>query len=87
MFKDADRPRFKVRHMYAEREDDHLMFVWPEVGPGEEVTMLDLMESDLARALSKNEAFAYITKFRSYPAFMAALALNLFENQTQITFS
>jgi len=92
MFSDTDRPRFKVRSMYAENEDDYLMFVWPQdisqsSPPKEEdviITSLDLLDSDFARSVSRTDCFAYMTKFKSIPSFMAALTLNLFEKQTVV---
>jgi len=84
MYNDSERPRFKARHIYAERETDHLMFGWPEVEAGMEVKMLDMFDTEAARDLSQDEMFQYVTKFKSMPAFMASLTLSLFENQTQM---
>jgi len=71
--------------IYLQKEEDHLMFMWPHrlsEGKNESVTSLDLLDSDLAQELSRTESFVYITKFKSIPAFMGSLCLNLFEKQT-----
>jgi len=85
MFVDSDRPRYKVRSMFSEQEDDHLMFVWPKTKPGEDegVTSLDMLDTELAQQLSKtSSSIQYITKFKSLPAFMSSVTLELFEKQT-----
>lgn len=82
---DVDRPYFKVRSMYAEKEDDHLMFIWPQKLSSEKqdaVTSLDLVDSPLAQTLSSSVSFSYLTKYKSIPAFMGSLTLALFEAQT-----
>ena len=84
MIADASPVRFKVRSVYAEREDDHLVFSWPKVRKGEEhtVTMLDLLDTPQAQLLAHDPSFDYMTKFKSLPAFMASVQLGLFEKQT-----
>jgi hypothetical protein len=81
MIPDNDRYKFKVRSVFAENEGDHLMFMWPE---GKEVTSLDLLDTEHAKALSKTPAFQYMSKFHSLPAFLASIQLFLFEKQTMI---
>jgi mitotic spindle assembly checkpoint protein MAD1 len=54
MIPENDRPRFKVRSMFAEQETDHLMFKWPE---GEDVAGLDLLGSDLAKILMTTPSY------------------------------
>mmetsp|Transcript_52399 Transcript_52399/g.126811 ORF Transcript_52399/g.126811 Transcript_52399/m.126811 type:complete len:691 (-) Transcript_52399:1138-3210(-) len=76
---DNDRCKFKVKSIYADRESDHLMFQWPE---GENVTSLDLLNTEQAKVLSKSPSYQYIEKFHSLPAFMASVQLALFETQT-----
>jgi hypothetical protein len=78
----SDRPRFKVRSMYAEREDDHLMFIWPALDQGELPKSLDLLDSEMAQALMNEPCFKAMTQFSSVPAFTAGLTLALFEKQT-----
>lgn len=59
--------------------------MWPHKlsdGKHQEVTSLDLLDSELAQELSMTEAFGYMTKFKSIPAFMGSLTLTLFEKQT-----
>jgi len=82
---DNDKPIFTVRSMYSEKEDDHLIFMWPQTisdGKRQAVTSLDLLDSSLAQELSVTEGFKYMTKFMSIPAFMGSLTLSLFEKQT-----
>jgi mitotic spindle assembly checkpoint protein MAD1 len=74
-----ERPRFKVRSVYAERQEDHLMFVWPA---SKDVRSLDLADTELARLLAKTDSYHYMTKFNSLPAFMASVQLSLFEKST-----
>ena len=78
----SSRPQFKVRSMFAERQEDHLMFSWPKLKEGESPSSLDILGTDLAKVLSKEDAFQYMTKFKSLPAFMASVCLTLFERQT-----
>jgi len=75
----SNRPTFRVRSVFAEREEDHLMFKWPKADPA---TSLDLLETEFARILSTTPAYAYMTKFHSLPAFLASTQLSLFEKQT-----
>lgn len=80
-----DRPRFKVRSMYAEQEGDYLEFMWPKTEDRSQVvTSLDLLDTELARALSQDTSFQYMQKYKSLPAFMASVCLALFERQTLI---
>jgi len=78
----TERPRFKVRSMYAEREEDHLLFIWPALDEGELPKSLDLLDSDMAQALINDPCFKAMTQFHSIPAFTAGLTLSLFEKQT-----
>jgi len=84
------RPQFKVRSMYAEREEDHLMFRWPIDWNGggsdgdEVVNSLDILGTDMAQTLAKGDSFQYMTKFNSLPAFMASVCMTLFETQTTV---
>lgn len=79
----GDKPMFRVRSVYAEQEQDHLMFVCQK--SGEEVTSLDLVETDLAKLLSTTDSYQYMTKFNSLPGFLASVQLSLFEKQTFIS--
>ena len=74
---------FSVFHF--QREEDHLMFAWPrsEKGGRElKASRLDLLDTELAKSLSKTQTFEYLSKYDSMPAFLAALTLTLFENTT-----
>ena len=80
----TDGPRFKVRSMFAEHEEDHLMFIWPKVEEGASPTSLDILNTKMAQLLSEDPAFEYMKKFNSVPAFMASVSLSLFERQTMV---
>ena len=86
MLPGVDRPTFRVRSMYAGREEDHLMLKWPKLKlpEGESVTSLDLLGTEWATALSHSDSFAYMTKFNSLPAFLASVQLAEFEKQTMM---
>jgi len=78
----SERPQFKVRSMYAEREDDYLMFMWPKLKTNETVEMLDLMNTEFAQSLSNTDEFQYLSKFNSTPGLLASLTMKLIEQQT-----
>ena len=80
-FSDSDCPRFKVRSIYGETEDDHLMFQWPKQ---DSASSLDLLTTDMARLLMNGPSAIYMTKFNSVPAFIASVTLELFDKQTMI---
>merc|ERR1711862_905667 len=83
MFDATEQPTFKLRSVYAEREYDHLLFIWPEkYKKGTSVTSLDLLSSDYAEEACKTDSFMYMTNFKSIPSFLASLTLKLFEIQT-----
>lgn len=81
MIPDGERPKFKVRSMFAEREQDHLLFQWPNVTP---VEGLDLLDTELAKLLMTTPSYEYVTRFGSMPTFLASTQLSLFEKQTMI---
>mmetsp|Transcript_30176 Transcript_30176/g.61421 ORF Transcript_30176/g.61421 Transcript_30176/m.61421 type:complete len:719 (+) Transcript_30176:1-2157(+) len=87
-FSESDCPRFKVRSIYGEREEDHLMFQWPKNKGKDQLeaasASLDLMTTNMARALMSGPSAIYMTKFDSVPAFMASVTMSLFEKQTII---
>lgn len=76
-----DRPKFKVRSVFAEQEKDHLMFQWPA---GKNVGSLDLLGTELAKSLATTPSYEYISRFHSLPAFLASAQLSLFEKQTMM---
>jgi hypothetical protein len=76
-----ERPKFKVRSVFAEQEQDHLMFQWPT---GKNVSSLDLLGTELAQALTTTSSYEYIKRFDSIPAFVASVQLQLFEKQTMM---
>ena len=82
MLPGGEKPTFRVRSLYAEQEQDQLMFVCTK--EGEEITSLDLIDTDLAKALSTTDSYQYMTKFNSVPGFLASVQLSLFEKQTFI---
>lgn len=79
---DPDAPRFTVRSMFAERESDHLNFLWRTDKYGKLQPSMDILDTELAQLLSKEPSFDYVRKFNSIPAFTASVCLNLFEKQT-----
>lgn len=79
MLTNLERPTFRLRSVYAEREEDHLLLQWPK---DEKVKSLDILNTDLAKVLSHSPSYDYMTKFHSLPAFLASVQLSLFENQT-----
>ena len=79
MLPNSDRPTFRVRSLYGEREEDELLFKWPKK---KEAMSLDLLSTDFAKQLSTSASYDYMAKFHSLPAFMASVQLNLFEKQT-----
>ena len=82
MLPGGENPMFRVRSVYAEQEQDHLKFVCQK--SGDEVTSVDLVETDLAKLLSNTDSYHYMTKFNSIPGFLASVQLSLFEKQTFI---
>ena len=69
------------RSMFAEREDDALLFAWsPPKSPGARGT-LELLETPYAARLDR-KIFAYLTTCNSVPAFLSSVTLDLFEKQT-----
>ena len=77
-----EMPSFKVRFMYAGRENDYLMFKWPDVKRSTTIKMLDLLSTEFANELAETEEFQYVTKFNSIPGFLASLTMRLFEDST-----
>lgn len=86
MLPNMERHSFRVRSMYAEREEDQLVFQWPDNLPeGEMPTTLHVMKTELALALQESDSYQYMTKFNSLPAFLADVQLRQFEKQTVMT--
>jgi len=81
MIPGSERPMFKVRSTFAEQEQDHLMFQWPE---GEDVQSLDLLDTELAKLLTKTPSYEYVKRCGSIPTFLASTQLSLFEKQTMM---
>ena len=84
MLPGVDRPTFRVRSMYAEREEDHLMLKWPKTDGAAPPTSLDLLNTEWAKALCHSPSYDYIKKFNSLPAFLASVQLAQFEKQTMM---
>jgi hypothetical protein len=76
------RPTFRIRSVFAEHEEDHLLLKWPK--NVKEVSSLDLLNTDFAKVLSTTPSYEYMTKFGSLPAFLASVQLSLFEKQTMM---
>jgi len=79
MLPGTERPTFRVRSVFAEREDDHFLLQWPK---GSNVTSLDILNTDFAKVVATTPSYEYMTKCHSLPAFMASVQLTLFEKQT-----
>ena len=76
------QPIFKVRSMFSDQEEDHLLFSWTERdGDGK----LDILSTDMAKIFFREPSFEYVTKFNSVPAFLASVNLSLFEKQTFVS--
>ena len=84
MVSEGDRPKFKVRSMYSEKESDCLEFIWPELEEGKSPVSLDMLNTKMGEVLSKDPSFKYVEEYGSLPAFMASVCLSLFETQTMI---
>lgn len=78
---DSDSPQFRVRSVYGEREGDHLMFRWPK-----KKQTLEIMGTEMAQLLmsERSPCSVYIRQFNSFPAFLASVTMQLFEQQTNI---
>lgn len=78
---DSDSPKFRVRSVYGEREGDHLMFRWPK-----KKQTLEIMGTEMAQLLmsERSPCSVYIRQFNSFPAFLASVTMQLFEQQTNI---
>lgn len=74
------KPKFRLRSVFAEQEEDHLMLQWPQTeGP---VASLDILDTEFAKILAKTPSYAYMTTTHSLPAFLASVQLSLFDKQT-----
>ena len=74
MTNDRDSPQLRLRSMYADSEEDHILFQWEQDG-------LQLMETPFASRL-ETKIFTYLSTCNSVPAFLSNLTLELFEKQT-----
>lgn len=79
-FDKGGTPFFKVRSLYAEREDDILIFQWPK--GQKQPKGLDLSDTKFAKLCAMTDAYQYLTKYHSMPAFMAGNLLAQFEKCT-----
>lgn len=82
MLTNTERPTFRLRSVFAEQEEDHLLLKWPKNKTKDDTTTLDLLNTDLAKLLATTPSFDYMKKFHSLPAFLASVQLSLFEKQT-----
>jgi len=69
------KTQFKLRSMFAEKEDDYLLFKMNGEGK------LDLCETAFAKTLTPEQVM-YLTTAKSVPAFLSNLTLSLFDQQT-----
>ena len=80
MAADRERPQIRLRSMFAEAEEDCLLFGWTgEQGSSD----LQLLETPFAQRLD-DDAFAFLRKFNSVPAFLSHVTLELFGRQTMM---
>ena len=79
---DSDCPHFKVRSVYGEREGDHLMFRWPK-----KKQTMEIMGTEMAQLLmsERSPCSIYIRQYDSFPAFLASVTMQLFEEQTNLS--
>ena len=82
MLPNTDRPTFRVRSMFGEHEEDHLLLKWPKAKDPSSVKSLDILNTPMAKTLSTTPSMEYMTKFHSLPAFLSSVQLHLFEKQT-----
>ena len=75
---------FRVRSVYAEREEDFLEFYWPK--GVKDPKSLELGATDFAKMLSTTHSYQYLKKYDSCPAFVASTQLSLFEKCTIVQF-
>lgn len=80
--KDPSKPQFRLRSVFAEQEEDHLLLQWPQDKDKAEVSSLDILTTEFAKYVSTTPSYDYMTKFHSLPAFLASCQLALFEKQT-----
>jgi hypothetical protein len=93
----SEQPLFRLRSVFAEHEDDHLMFQWPRAAKPQQgrntssssssvatAEGLNLLSTDFAKSLTRTPPYDYMTKYNSMPAFTASLQLTLFEKQTMM---
>lgn len=66
--------RLRLRSMYAENPDDAFLFQWKGGS-------LELLDTPFAEKLDPKH-FSYLTTCHSVPAFLSAITIELFENQT-----
>ena len=69
-----EQATIKLRSVFAEREDDMLMFSWGSGG-------LELLETTFVKRLD-TKIFTYLRTCKSIPAFTSAVTMHLFEMNT-----
>ena len=72
---EPERPKLKIRSMYAENEGDFLLFRY------DEDDKLQLLESEYAKTIDP-QSFQYLNVCHSIPAFLSNVTLSLFDKQT-----
>jgi mitotic spindle assembly checkpoint protein MAD1 len=82
MLSGTERPTFRLRSVFAEREQDHLVLQYPTTTADRKVSSLDILQTDFARILTTEPSYDYVRKFHSIPAFLSSVQLSLFEKQT-----
>eukprot|EP01132_Coremiostelium_polycephalum_P002103 gene2103-2591_t len=71
--------RYRLQSMYAEKEEDFLLFQMS--GTGGRVGNMELLETDFTKTL-ENEIRDYLFKCKSIPSFLSQITIELFSRQT-----
>ena len=74
---------FRLRSMYAEREEDDLIFTKLKTTNGEKAKF-QVMETTLCKTLDI-DTLAALSKLHSIPLFLSHITMELFEKQTRFT--
>ena len=71
-----ESPRLRLRSIFAEREQDFLMFQWKANGG------MDLCQTESVRRDFTDSVMLYLHQMDSIPAFLASVTLQLFDQTT-----
>eukprot|EP00051_Salpingoeca_urceolata_P023114 m.387588 g.387588 ORF g.387588 m.387588 type:complete len:738 (-) comp20066_c5_seq5:90-2303(-) len=71
------KTQYRLQSMFAEREEDTLVFQKSDQG-------VQLLQTDFSSSLQQTEPMGYLTRFKSIPAFLSGVTLDLFSKQTMM---